>query len=374
MRARGLAALLAAAGIAGSSVVAEAQQVPVQRYLEQAKQHILNLNADSAAPLLLRVIDPSSGAGGSQRSWAFALLALVRLAEQNSDAAQQMFRQALGQDPRLPGDSIRALLDLDSQADVVYQQALTWWRNQQAGPIGVARDTFAIEFYVSPDTTLRRPSDSLAVTSMPARPARTVLTVRTVDPPAVVFRSDTLAAAAASPLIKWLPRDAEGRPLRDGSYTLELTGVDQAGAPGRPASWTMQLRAVQADTQPFPRPLGESAFLPETTQVRSRSTATLLAGAGLGVAAALLPTAFGQSNLNSGLSGDGTAYLVAGGVAVAGVVGFLNGRREEFSPQAAAHNDSLRTRYSADSLRVATGNARARLQRPIQLVRPRSPN
>jgi hypothetical protein len=101
---------------------------------------------------------------------------------------------------------------------------------------------------------------------------------------------------------------------------------------------------------------------------------TLLAGAGLGVATALIPTALGRAEVNKGLSGDGTVYVVAGSVTVAGLVGFLNGRRAEYSAANTRHNDSLRSQYEERVRAANRANELARRQPPIRLVREGSPN
>jgi hypothetical protein len=136
----------------------------------------------------------------------------------------------------------------------------------------------------------------------------------------------------------------------------------------------MRLTALPPVTQSAPRSLAESALLPETLQVRHRSMVTLLAGAGLGAAAAFIPTALGRAEVNKGLAGDGTVYVVAGSVTVAGLVGFLNGRRAEYSAANARHNDSLRSQYEERAQAANRANELARRQPPIRLVREGGPN
>lgn len=371
--ARGLFVLGIAAGLACVAGRADAQEAAVRRQIDAAKKHIENLNADSAGPVLQAVLDVGSGASAGQRSWAYALLALVRLADQNRVGARLMFEQALRTDARLPVDSLSVLRDLESQAEVVFQEARVVVQGAARGGAAPA-GPFSIDFQVARDTTLRGPDERLAMTLLPARPARTVVTVRTAGDVSVLWqRSDTLPAGASRPIL-WLPRGADGRPLPDGVYAFDVTGVDDAGIPATPVTWRMRLTALPPVTRPALRPLAESVFLPETLQVRHRSMVTLLAGAGLGAAAAFIPSALGRTEVNKGLSGDGTAYVVAGSVTVAGLVGFLNGRRGEYSVANARHNDSLRSQFEERVQAANQANELARRQPPIRLVREGSPN
>jgi hypothetical protein len=367
-RLRGLVVLSIVGGIACAARPAEAQ-VPVQQQLAAARQHIVNLKTDSAAQLLQSVLDMTSGASGSERSWAYALLAVVRLAEQNRNGARLMFEQSLRSDPRLSVDSLAILRDLDSEAEVVFQEARVVVQGAARGAAAPAAP-FSIEYQVARDTTLSGPEDQLAITLLPARRARTVVTVRTAGESSVLWRSDTLPAGESRPIL-WLPR-SNGRPLPNNVYGFEVTGVDSVGTLATPVRWTMRLIALPPVAQPAPRELSASDQRPETLQVRHRSAATLLAGAGLGVVAAVLPTAFGRTEVNAGLAGDATAYVVAGSVAVAGIIGYLNGRRAVYQPENARLNAERRARYEADVRAGRAANEQARQRPPIRLQIERS--
>jgi len=370
MRLRDLVVLAVVGGIACAARPAEAQ-VPVRRLLAAARQHIVNLNADSAAQLLQSVLDVTSGASGSERSWAYALLAVVRLAEQNRSGARLMFEQSLRSDPRLPVDSLAILRDLDSEAEVVFQEARVVVQGAARGAAAPAAP-FSIEYQVARDTTLSGPEDRLAITLLPARRARTVVTVRTAGESSVLWRSDTLQARELRPIL-WLPR-SDGRPLPNNLYAFEVTGVDSVGTLATPVRWTMRLTALPPVAQPLPRELSASDFRPETLQVRHRSAATLLTGAGLGVVAAVLPSAFGRTEVNAALAGDATAYVVAGSVTVAGIIGYLNGSRAVFQRDAAESNAQRRAQYEAQVRAVRAANEQARQRPPIRLQIERGTN
>jgi hypothetical protein len=377
MGARRLRILGVAAGIACAASVAQAQELSISQRLTAAKQQIIDLSADSAAVLLRDVLAGNSGATSAQRSWAYSLMALTRLAAGDQTGAQTMFRSALNMDPRLPQDSIRALADLDAQAEAVYQQALAWYQSRPGVVVAAPpRDTLRVAFTVPPDTVLAGADALLRITPRPTHRARTVVTMAAVGDPAgsVLTGSDTLAPGAANPLTVNLRRTDGAALVQNGQrYRFTLTAVDSVGYQAQ-IQWVMRAEIQRPVTRPLPGDVPDAELRPETLQVKQRSMPALLGGAGLGVVAALLPTAFGQSNLNTGLSGDGTAYLVAGSLTVAGVVGFLNGRRAVFSQENARFNAD-RLRLHEDSVQaIRRANEIAQQRPPIRLVMDRSPN
>lgn len=374
MRARRLIFLGVAAGIACSTSVARAQQMSVPQRLAAAKLQIIDLNADSAA-LLLRSVLSDSAVTAPQRSWAYSLMALTRLAAQDQLGARSMFQSALNMDPRLPQDSIRALADLDAQAEAVYQQALAWYQSRPGVVVAAQpRDTLHVDFRVPQDTVLAGADAQFRITPMPTHRARTVVTVAAVDAPvgSVLVSSDTLGLGSPGALTVNLRRPDGSSSLQNGQrYRFTITAVDSLGFRAS-RDWVMRAEIQRPVTRPLPGDVPDAELRPETLQVKQRSMPALIGGAGLGVVAALLPTAFGQSNLNSGLSGDGTAYLVAGSLTVAGIAGFLNGRRAVYSAENAQFNAS-RLRLHEDSVQtIRRANELAQQRPPIRLFMDRS--
>ncbi len=375
-RSPGWLAVGVAAAVACAAGTAHAQQMSVPQRLAAAKQQIIDLNADSAATLLRVVLGRESGASDAQRSWAYSLMALTRLAAGDQAAAQQMFRSALNMDPRLPQDSIRALSDLDAQAEAVYQQAYAWYQNISGAPVAAApRDTLRVAFTVVTDTVFAGADALLPITPRPTHRARTVVTVAAVGDPAgsVLTGSDTLAPGAARPLLVNLRRSDGTALVQNGQrYRFTLAAVDSLGFPAQ-VQWVMRAEVQRPVLRQPPGDVPASELRPETLQVKQRSMPALLGGAGLGLAAALLPTALGQSSLNSGLAGDGTAYLVAGSLTVAGIAGYLNGRRAVYSAENARLN-AQRLRLHEDSVQaIRRANELAQQRPPIRLVIERSP-
>jgi hypothetical protein len=94
----------------------------------------------------------------------------------------------------------------------------------------------------------------------------------------------------------------------------------------------------------------------------------LLLGVGLGAAAAFLPSALGRPELNKGLGSDGTAYLVGGSVAIAGVIAFISGGSERHPlPDNVRRNAELRQQDAASRAAVEAANARARENAPVRV-------
>jgi hypothetical protein len=242
-----------------------------------------------------------------------------------------------------------------------------------AGPAAAPRESLTVNFTVF-DTTLGSAEALLPIMPRPNRRARTVVTVAAVNAPAgtILTTSDTLLPGATVPLTVNLRR-ADGRPIFQSgqSYAFTLTAVDSFGMQGR-ARWTMRLDTLP----PVPRrelpELSGSEMRPETLQVRSRSATPLLAGAGLGAAAAALPLALGRTELNKGLASDATAYVVAGSATVAGIIGYLNGRRAVFSSENAQWNANRRRLHEDSASAIRSANERARLRPPIRVVMERS--
>ncbi len=376
MRLRSARVLVLAAGLACAGRAAQGQQLTVQQRLAAAKQQIIELNADSAAVLLQGVLSGGT-ATSQQRSWAYSLMGLTRLAAQDEHNALVMFQTALNMDARLPGDSIRALLELDSQAEAIYRQALSWYQSRAgAAVVAAPRDSLHVGYSVAPDTVLAGEQALLAITPRPTRRARTVVTVAAVNAPvgSVLISSDTLGLGAPGALTVNLRRPDGSSYLQGGQrYRFTITAVDSFDSRAS-QDWVMRAEIQRPVTRPLPGDVPDAELRPETLQVKQRSMPALLGGAGLGVVAALLPTAFGQSTLNSGLSGDGTAYLVAGSLTIAGVAGFLNGRRAVYSEENARYNAS-RLRLHEDSVQaIRRANELAQQRPPIRLVVERSPN
>jgi hypothetical protein len=343
-----------------------AAQAPVRELLTSAKQYLLDLNSDSAGLVLQRVLDASSGASAAERSWAFSLMALVRLEATDRSGAQTMFRQALRADARLPTDSVGVLRELQSEAEGVLLETRRLFLADEA-PVslpGAQRAPLGVRFEVPAETTLVAEDGRLPIVPVPSRRARAVVTMALADAPgAILWRSDTLAAGGTGPVF-WSVRSGDGRVVAPGRYLFAVTAFDEVNEQAR-VEWVAVVERAVADTEAVPEPVRPEALRPETVQVRRRAPAGLLLGAGIGAAAMLLPQVIGRPELNTGLAGDGTAVMAAGAAAVAGIVGFTGGKRPVAVPENAMYNAGLYAQRAAQIAEIEAANARARELAPV---------
>jgi hypothetical protein len=355
-----LVLLLTALGAGAAS----AQQTPGQ-IIAQARAKFDEFQPESAQALLERVLSPNSGATPSEQVRAWVLYGITQLWRDNAAGAQQAFRQALLREPLLRVDSLEFLHEnllraFNAERILVAPAPVA---PAPAAPV-VVRLTVTAE--VPRDTTLAAEGDLLPIAPRPSRLARGVVTVSPADAPTVVVWGDTLPAGAAGAL-GWNLRTREGVLATPGRYALRVTAVDSVGEVSGTIEHVLVLSRVEVDTQPLPPPLAASDFAPETLLLRRGSPGAALIGAGLGAAAALLPAALGRSELNQGLSGDGTAYVVAASVTVAGLAGFLGGHRVRPMPENALQNADLRRRDEESRTAIQAANALARESAPVRV-------
>jgi hypothetical protein len=350
----------------GPVVPALMAQDRVAPLLTAARQQLQALNADSASVLLERAVR-IPGATPAQLVRAWVLLGAARLWRDNPVGAQDAFKLALRLDPTQRVDSLEFLHENllrefnTARADVV------------PGAAGPGARPLDVRFRVAPETTLAGVDGRLAIMPRLNRPARAWVSVAAVGAPAgsEAARSQELAPGDTVPLLLDL-RNPGGAPFEDGPYMFTMTAVDSQGVQ-QTAEFTMRLAKQPPVSSALPNPPRESELRPETLQVRQRSASTLIAGAGLGLAAAVLPAVLGRTEVNKGLASDATAYVVAGSAAVAGVIGYLNGRRAVFQPEAARANAERLRSYRAAVDSVNALNAEARRAPPIRVSLERSP-
>ena len=377
MRPGVLRGLAAAALVAWGGCVVGARPVVAQGRVAQrlaaAKQHLVDLRVDSAGLVLQAVLDTASGASAAERSWAFSLMALVRLEATDRSGAQTMFRQALRADGRLPLDSVGVLRELQSEAEGVLQETRRLYPPEGvvvAQP-GTPRAPLAVRFEMPAETTLAASDGRLPIVLAPSRRARAVVTLARADAPgAILWRSDTSAAGATGPVF-WPVRGGDGRAVAAGRYLFAVSVFDEANEQAR-AEWTVTVERAEADTQAVPEAVRPEELRPETVQVRRRAPAGLVLGAGLGAAAFMLPQLVGRTVVTSGTARDGTAAVAAGAAVVAGIVGFAGGRQAVAVPENVTFNAELRTQRASQVEEAQAANARAREQAPVRVRLERS--
>ena len=354
-----LVLLLTALGAGAAS----AQQTPAQ-LIAQARGKFDEFQPESAQALLELVLSPNSGATPQQQVRAWVLYGISQLWRDNAAAAQQAFRQALQRDPTLRVDSLEFL----------HENLLRAFNSERVlvapapapGPAAPVVVQLTVTAEVPRDTTLSAEGNLLPITLVLSRLARGIVTVSPADAPTVIVWGDTLPAGVSGAL-GWNLHDQNGNVVPSGRYALRVTAMDSVGEVSPTIERGLVVARTEADTQPLPPPLAPSAFEPETRPLKRASPSVLLIAAGFGAAAALLPSALGRTELSQGLSGDGTAYVVAASVTAAGLAGFLGGHRVQPMPENALRNAELRQRDEASRAAIRAANALARESAPVRV-------
>ena len=357
--------------LVGIHVHAARAQGDVASLIAAARANLEQFNPDSASAFLERALAPNSGATKAERTRAYVLYGIAQLSVKNVSTARQAFRQALELSPAERVDSLE-FLEPEDLLTVFNSERIALGPVPQSQPAPVSPTpapqpaALTVELGLPADTVMPLTGGRLVITPKPSRAASTVVSVASPAAPAVPIWTDSLPAGVTWSL-GWDLRGRDGALVPPGRYTVTATAVDSAGT-SQHVRRTLVISRAAADTQPLPPALPRSAFLPEATVVSHRSATGLLLGAGLGAAAAMLPSVLGRPELNKGLGGDGTAYLVAGSVAIAGVIAFISGGSERHPlPDNVRRNAELRQQDAANRAAIAAANARALEAAPMRV-------
>ncbi len=351
------------AATASIGVTSAAAQTPAMRLLEAGRVQIDELNGDSAFALVQAGLAQSTTE--AERIRGFTLLAFTELMRGSQVAARQAFEQALRLDLSLRVDS---LLGLHSDAPLVFAQA-----RQIAGPAPEAPvgPSLSVTLDVPADTIVPAADPRLRITLQPSYRARVTAVITPADLPGVVIWGDTQVVGGVR-TAAWTMRGADGGIVAPGRYTLRVHATDSLDRSTLFVERTVQVARAPVDTQPHPAPLTATNFEPDTVYLRGGGAGALAWGLALGAAVAAAPSLLGNPDVNDGQSADGTAYLVAGGVAVAGVVGFLAGSRARAMPENIRRNSELRERHRQETDAVIRGNAQAREEAGVHVTLERT--
>ena len=345
-------------------------QVPAGRLIDQARVQIDELAADSAFVLLQGALDRNSGATINERRDALMLLGVVVLLRSNGEnriEAKQAFVQALRLDSAF--QITQAIRDMAAGVGVnaVWNEA----RGEVPLPAAAAAPAEAAPLSVAVDLPLDitlpvDPSGRYRIETTPNRGARVVVQVSPADVPANIVWADTQVASGAVART-WTLRNAQGALVPDGRYALRVRAIDAQNQVSGTIERILVVSRVAVDTAAHPAPLAPSAFQPETLRLKRASPAVLLVGLGVGAAAYMMPTALGNTQLNSGRAGDGTAIAGASAASLAGLYGFLSGSRARHSPENARANQELRQRHATQTADVIRRNRAARDAAPVRV-------
>jgi hypothetical protein len=339
-------------------------QTPAARLAEQARAQIDGLNADSAFKLLAVALRQSTT--NAERLRGFTLLAITELMRGNHPAARQAFERAIRLDPSMRIDS---LADLSTDAQMVFAQARTAVGPLQAErPVDAVRAPLAVAVQVPADTTLSIANPRLVISAQPNARAR--LTASVIAPDLgnrVLWEQASSASESQRSMLEWSLRGADGTLMPSGRYILRVTATDSAGLAAPAFERVLRVARAAVDTQAHPAPLAASALAPERARVGSR-TPVLIWGSSIAALIVATPMIMGNPTLNKGLSGDPTAYAVAGGVAVGSIVGFLRGGGSVPLADNVKQNQQLRDNDRLQRDAIIRANASARSQAAIRVT------
>lgn len=155
-------------------------------------------------------------------------------------------------------------------------------------------------------------------------------------------------------VVRWDGLDAAGSAPATGRFRLIVTSRDPQGRVLRQLRVPLSTRLAAADTLPWPRPLPDTALLPEHGP-SGPALRSLGAGVGAGLVVALLPSVMG-----SGKEASGSRFVVAGAVSLTGLYGFLTQRPSRPIVANVTANRARRDAWQRSRDQVAQENATRR--------------
>jgi hypothetical protein len=335
-------------------------QSTAQRLLTQARAQFENLDGDSAYKLAATALQANPTPREKVRAYVLLGIGELMKAQPSRVAARDAFVEALKLEPNERVDSLK---DHASDVLIVFAEAVP---RAQAE---LAAMTLNVTVLLSPDTTVNV-GDARYVFFVESNLRSTVVSrIVQADAPNALVWSDSQPTHARR-TVAWPLRGSNGIMLPSGRYLLRSQAFDASGRASAVYERTIRLTRAVPDTQRHPTPLPASAFAPETLQVaKARMPRLLISGVSIAALVAITPTALGNSTLNAGLSGDPTSYAVAGGVALASVVGFIKARTPaKLSLENIEKNRLLRENDQRQRDGILQNNARAREQAPMRVT------
>jgi hypothetical protein len=317
-----LALVTCASALAGAARA----QAPAEQVARGIRAY-RNLDYDSAAVILgAALAQPGSALADSDRVRGLVYLGASELYRERRDSAAAAFGQLLRIDPRYHIDQ----LIFPPEVTGLFQQ--------------VRLITRAVAVVVPPVTELHSAGDALSIwlyatTFHP-------VDVAVLRPNGVPLRSLYQGGIGDSLELRWDGRASDGNPPDSGRYLLQVDSRGSDGRVARSVALPLDVTRVHPDTLPLPVPVADSLLKPEHSPggggLRALATGILAAAA-----VTLLPSLVAGG---SGASND--RYLVAGGLAVAGILGFQVQQRPRPIPANIAANRALQLAWQrrADSV------------------------
>ena len=313
-------------------------------FLAQGIRAYQNLDYATAAGMLRRAFGVHEGAdtlAGTERARAYVYLGASDLYRGRRDSAFVVFRRLITFDPRFRPDplvfppEVTNIYDFAREATKV---VAVRYASDTVVKLGIER--YPLRLYASSfhqiTVTLNR-ENGTTVRSLYAGPI-----------------SDSLD-------LRWDGTDTAGFVGDTGSYRLTVTSLPTVGGQGqRIVRIRLALHLERRDTLPLPPAPADSLLRPEHTTGHD-ATRSLMRGGLVTAGVLVLP-----SLVASGVGPSGPKIAVAGGVAVASIVGFFLQRPGRPIPENIAANQALRDRWTADHDAVARQNAD--LKRQVRLT------
>lgn len=320
-------------GAGGGRLVAQSGAVLIDQGIAAYRA----LEFEAAASLIRRGLAAGSSARvGRERSDAWLYLGASELLRGRRDHAEEAFQQALANEPRFRPDS----LVFPPQVTDVFDEV-----RRQSGYVKVRapRDTtiaYGIEHYVFHLFASARHDATVELAGQDGRGVRKLYAGPLPD----------------SMEVRWEGLDGAGRAPLTGSVNLVVTSRPVRG-PARVVRVPLTVRPIRRDTLPLPPQ-------PVLAPVRSdgpsaRALGTLGLGLFAGLAAVMLPELVASEG-----AGGSARYYIGGGLAVAGVAGFMAQQSRTRSAEASAREEAK----EAWSRRVDSVQAEnTRLRRDLKL-------
>lgn len=329
-RAAWLAAVLALApGLARGQDSTKSQSAA---YLAAGVRHYQQLDYDSAAISLRRALavtgaDTLSDAG---RTRALSYLGAAELFRGKRDSSYAVFRRLVAHNPRARPDP----LVFPPEVTTIYDFA--------------REATKVVRVELPRDTTIRIGADRYRARLFASSFHQIIVSVEREDG----FTVKTLYAGAISDTLQvfWTGDDTLFMANDSGRLVFSVTSLTNAGRQGRVVHIPLDLVMGPQDTLPSPTPLPDSLFLPER-EPAGPGLKSLARGAGIGLAVAVLP-----GLVAGGTSPSGSRYAVAGGLTIAGLIGFFHHRPGRPLPENISANIALRDGWQTQVRTTAAEN------------------
>lgn len=319
--------------------------------VEAARTQLENIQPDTAAALLQRVVDPRTNAGAGEQLRAWTLLGVAELMRGRTQAARFAFRRSLDRDPQLRVDS---LAYLHSDLRRVFAAERDAVRLDTDPPALIGLRTAA-------DTSVMPAEGRFIIEVQPRRRAKVLASVAPARGGDAIW-SDSITVNLVGQF-EW-DLMTGSTPLAPGRYILRMSATDPvSGRALQPITRTFTVAHTAVDTLDSPPPPTDQ-LLPDT--IVKRSTSTLVAGLALGAGAIALTSVMGNNDLNSGGSGNGR-YLVAGTVSVAAITAFFAGRHSRPAPANVSYNQQLLSEYDDRVRDTANENRRRVAAAPLRI-------